>query len=200
MNELPSTVERFSILAFVAVLHIAVYWLLSSKVPMQISRQGAPLELMFLRPLSHEPVTPAAGNHSRRQPLKRPSAPAADGALSLVVPRGQENSSNPIDWNEELERAGDSGVLGDVSHAQRDFGFPHVPAAPEKPAEFGWDHVHTHRMEPVPGGGLLINLNDHCVLLVLPLPFLGCHIGSKPANGNLFDHMRDEPQLGPSVP
>jgi hypothetical protein len=198
MNELPSSAERFSILAFVAMLHIAVYWLLASKVPMRISGQGAPLELMFLARPSDEPVTPAAGNHNRSQPLKRSSAQAADDALSIVAPRGQQNDAKPIDWNAELERAAESGVLDGASHAQRDFGFPHPPAEPAKPTEFGWDHVHTHRVEPVPGGGLLINLNDHCVLLVLPLPFLGCHIGSKPANGDLFEHMRDEPQLGPS--
>jgi len=46
----------------------------------------------------------------------------------------------------------------------------------------------------VPGGGLAIHLNDHCVFLLFPLPFLGCGIGSKPANGDLFEHMRDEPR------
>jgi hypothetical protein len=41
---------------------------------------------------------------------------------------------------------------------------------------------------------LLINLNDHCVFVLLPLPFFGCGIGSKPANGDLFEHMRDDPR------
>jgi hypothetical protein len=131
-------------------------------------------------------------DHNRRQPLKRASAQAADEALSLA---------QPIDWNAELERAAKSGVLDGASHAQRDFRFPHPsPSAPAMPKEFGWDHAHTHRIEPLPGGGLLLNLNDHCALLLLPLPFFGCGIGSRPANRDLFDDMRDEPQLGPSIP
>jgi hypothetical protein len=195
VNDLPRTAQRVSILVFVAVLHAVAYWLLSWRVPAQISGQLPPLQLLMLAHRSSEPAAPAATDHNRRQPLKQSRAPVPDGALTLVAPPAQDIPAKPIDWNAELERAAENGLLDGASHAQRDFGFPHpAPSAPAKPAEFGWDRVHTHRIEAVPGGGLAIHLNDHCVFLLFPLPFLGCGIGSKPANGDLFEHMRDEPR------
>jgi hypothetical protein len=198
VTESPATAERVSILVVVAILHIAVYWLLSSTVPARMPGHQQPLQLLLIKSPSHESAAPTAGNRPRHQALKPRRAPAADDALTLMAP-DEQSSSAPIDWNAELDRAAKSASLGEPSQAQRDFGFPHAaPSAPAKPAEFGWDRIHAHRIEAVPGGGLAIHLNDHCVFLLLPLPFLGCSIGSKPANGELFDHMHDEPHIGPS--
>lgn len=194
VNDWPRTAQRVSILVFVAMLHTAVYWLLSWKAPAQLSGQSIPLQLMLLDRPSHEPIAPTAADHHRRPPVKQQrAAQVPDEALSLVAPPEQNSSAEPIDWNAELERAAANGLLDGSTQAQRDFGFPHpASSAPAKPAEFGWDRVHTHPIEAVPGGGLAIHLNDHCVFLLFPLPFLGCSIGSKPANGDLFEHMRDE--------
>ena len=45
---------------------------------------------------------------------------------------------------------------------------------------------------------MLININDHCALVIYGFIFPICQIGRIPANGHLFDHMRDrragEPQ------
>jgi hypothetical protein len=30
------------------------------------------------------------------------------------------------------------------------------------------------------------------VLLIFPLPLIGCGIGKRPANGDLFNHMREK--------
>jgi hypothetical protein len=46
-------------------------------------------------------------------------------------------------------------------------------------------------VESLPQGGLLVHVNDNCVLLLFPLPFVGCAIGKIKTNGNLFEHMRD---------
>ncbi len=74
-----------------------------------------------------------------------------------------------------------------------------MPAAPEKPPQFEWDYAATHRVEQVEGGGLLVHLNDQCVLVLFPLPFMGCGIGTKPANGDLFKNMNAPPRAQPGT-
>ena len=64
------------------------------------------------------------------------------------------------------------------------------PLYPGPKSTFGWDHVHTRRIEPIAGGGLLVWLTQRCavayyVLLVIP----GCAIGHLEANGGLFQDM-----------
>lgn len=60
--------------------------------------------------------------------------------------------------------------------------------------EFHWYHAGTHRVEPLEGGGTLINLNDNCVLVVIGvIPFPTCKLGRIRARGDLFEHMRDAP-------
>jgi hypothetical protein len=71
------------------------------------------------------------------------------------------------------------------------FGFPQRPAAVSPTPEFGWDYARTHRVEPLPGGGMLINLTDRCALVLYGILIPVCKIGSIPVNGHLFDHMRD---------
>ena len=46
-------------------------------------------------------------------------------------------------------------------------------------------------LEQNSGGGLLVNLNDNCVISFVPIPLFVCVPGKKPANGDLFKHMRD---------
>jgi hypothetical protein len=60
--------------------------------------------------------------------------------------------------------------------------------------EFGWDRSHTHRVESLEDGGLLIHLNDRCVLVLMPFPLPFCGIGKIQARGDLLERMHDEPQ------
>ena len=53
---------------------------------------------------------------------------------------------------------------------------------------FAWDYAATHRLVALPGGGLAVSLNDNCQLVVLPLPFIGCVLGKRPANGDLLEN------------
>lgn len=71
------------------------------------------------------------------------------------------------------------------------FGFPRQPAPAAAVPEFGWDPASTHRLEALPQGGMLLNLNDRCALVIYGLFFPVCKIGRIPVNGHLFDHMRD---------
>jgi hypothetical protein len=62
---------------------------------------------------------------------------------------------------------------------------------------FHWDHACTHRVEPLQGGGTLINLNDSCVIVIfVMMPVAACRLGHSPARGDLFEHMRDGPEFG----
>jgi hypothetical protein len=67
--------------------------------------------------------------------------------------------------------------------------------------QFGWSHAATHRVEEIPTGGLLINLNDRCFIAWVIFPFPLCKVGKMPARGDLFQHMKDPPALGePELP
>jgi hypothetical protein len=176
------------------MLHIAVFALLPMKIKVPALESASALQYVFITPpaletLSHpHPSAPALRSAIER----RQSGRNADDSLLLLTPREESRDGHPgVDWNAELERAGKDS-LPEPAPARRDFGFPHrSPPAAAMPPEFGWDYAATHRVESLPGGGLLINLNDRCVLLLAPLPFAMCGIGTQPANGELFEHMRD---------
>jgi hypothetical protein len=65
-----------------------------------------------------------------------------------------------------------------------------------KRPEFGLDYAATHRVEGIAEGGLLVHLNDNCVLVLFPLPLAGCVNGKRKANEDLFEHMHDGSQAG----
>jgi len=47
------------------------------------------------------------------------------------------------------------------------------------------------------GVGVVINLTDECRLVVISLvPLPTCDLEKTPARGDLFEHMRDTPELG----
>jgi hypothetical protein len=180
---------------FVAMLHIAVFALLPMNIKVPGLERASAFEYVFIAPpdsatAAHPhptfPASPSAIEH------RKPSLQAPD-SLSLVAPLDETRDDSPnVDWNAELQRAGKDHSLREPDPALRDFGFPHRPApAAAKSREFGWDYAATHRVESLPEGGLLINLNDRCVLLLAPLPFAFCGIGTKKANGDLFEHMQD---------
>jgi hypothetical protein len=138
-------------------------------------------------------------------PRKKPAA-LRDTQLVIPapVPPAADNPSAPIDWNAEAELAiKQHAELAmatppralDKHGAGADFNGGLGPDRERKP-EFAWDRTHTQRIEPIEGGGMLIRLSDHCVLVLFPLPFVGCGIGKIPVRGDLFDHMHDEPPAG----
>ena len=112
----------------------------------------------------------------------------------------------PIDWNAEADRAvTQQAQLAmaappralDKHGAGADFNGGLGPDR-ERKSDFPWDHSHTHRIEGIEGGGILIHINEHCVLVFFPLPFGGCGIGKIPVRGDLFEHMHDAPALDAS--
>ena len=60
-----------------------------------------------------------------------------------------------------------------------------------RPPPFRWYGPRVKRFEPTPGG-LLIHVNERCVVLVSPLALVpGCQIGEIPIHGDLFDGMHE---------
>jgi hypothetical protein len=182
-------------IAVILVLHLTVVWLLLS-ASRAVSRrtESQSLEIVFIArpPVSFE------SNFTGRA-LESPTPRRRDAAIPLpmpqplAVPREDENNAiqPPTDWAGEMSRAARDAASEGLTQKPRDFGFPHPSATPTKPPEFGWDYVATHRVESIPEGGLLLHLNENCVLVLFPLPFVGCGIGKKKANGDLFEHMQD---------
>ena len=164
--------------------------------------RAAPLELLFLvnktivRPsISDKPSTviPAPSLKLRSRSKSEPD--------STTMPPGDNAIAPPIDWAGELAKVGKSGVPSENSQG-RDFGFPNTSnESAIKAPEFGWSHAQTHRVEAASGGGIVIHLNDNCVIVLLPVPIAGCKLGKHDPNGQLFEHMHDPPpadNLNPS--
>jgi hypothetical protein len=183
--------QVFSIAAAVLALHAALCWLLLRGArAVRIPRGSQTLEIVLLAPPppppARRPVRERAGRPPSKSTTASPFAPAAPAA-----PESEPDGAiHPrIDWDAELARAAEAAAAEAARPKAKDFGFPAAEAPSAKRPQFGWDYAATHRVEPIEGGGLLVNLNDNCVMVFLPLPFVFCKPGHKPANGELFRHM-----------
>ena len=205
MEDRHSRKRQLAVATIVAILHGVAYWLLVSMTPpITIPATSANLELVFIPP----PSTLSGGARNlgeesgrlRRGPHR--SAPNASAERSESAPdHDQDNAIHPpADWADELSRAARDTVSASAAPQPRDFGFPHpIAPSPPKPPGFGWSHARTHRVESIPGGGLLVNINDRCILVLQPLPMFFCAAGKKEPNGELFKYMRDPAQAADGI-
>jgi hypothetical protein len=108
--------------------------------------------------------------------------------------KDEDNAIHPApDWTEELKLAAKDALANDLAQKRHESDFAHTfPSLPKKAPQFAWDYAATHRIEAIPEGGMLVHLSDNCVLILFPLPFVGCGIGKRPANGDLFEHRHDQ--------
>lgn len=177
-------------------VHLAVVWLLMSSHQFLMKTRSESLQLVWiLRPPTSEIAEP------RKMPQSAAKTPpqrrGADTSASPTVIPGTNEENNAIhptpDWNAELKQAAKNALANELAKKKHDTDFAHVfPTQPQKPEQFAWDYAATHRVESLPQGGLLINLSDNCVLLLFPLPLVGCGIGKRPANSDLFKHMHNQ--------
>jgi hypothetical protein len=190
---------RFLLAAMaVAGLHAVIVWMLLTR--MGVLRQPPVprgLELFWLPPPTRPPETvtnavpPAPSSRIPQVSMPSPAVPDVPPGIALppevAEPTPEENNAihPPIDWDGELSRAAKNAVSAQADKHYREFDFPRPPPALEKPAEFAW----YHRVESQ-GGVLLVHLGNNCALVFFPLPFVGCSIGHKPANGDLFKGMK----------
>ena len=187
-------------------IHVGLGWLLLI-ASRSVQTTFPSLELMLLPPgrPSADPVMfeRSAARRNRDRRSRGEAAGVVPGGLTQPVTAALENTepattpSPSVNWDYELARAAREAILPNPPDGPRIFGFPRRAAgAPVKAEEFGWYSARTHRVESLPTGGLLIHLNDECVLVLTPLPLALCGIGKKAANGDLFKHLRDLPQAG----
>jgi hypothetical protein len=192
--------QRTTVLLLVIGLHVAVVWLLLSTTLRVPARAGSrSLQWLMLVPVTvpREPRTTAPDARTvRRGPEQRPPPAREPGPAMIENAPANEAIAAPIDWNAELNRAVANAAAAAAAPPPRDFGFPRPAEGVRKGTEFAWSRAHTHRIEGLEGGGLLIHLNDRCVLLLFPLPFVGCGIGKIPVNGTLFEHLHDPAHAG----
>jgi hypothetical protein len=205
---------------FVAILavHGALLALFPAMRGPSISIETAewPTVAVFL-PLN-EPALPTqpskpdtAGSPTRRS---APSAPvAAPSATSPQVTVPREPTPQAIttpaapDWRQEARIAANDVMEGEERRrrnpsplAPHDFSsVPHGAVDVTKP-QFRWSHAATHRLESLPEGGFLVNINDRCVIAVYGIPMLFCRIGKIPTHSDLFEHMADPPAPQPTIP
>jgi hypothetical protein len=174
--------------------HLTVVWLILATSRVYSRRtESQGLEIVFL---ARPPISSGSNSATRVLENAIPRRRAAASPLPMPQVAPQEDESNaihpPTDWASELSRAARDAASDESTQKQRDFGFPHPSSGPSaKAPEFGWDYAATHRVESIPGGGLLLHVNDNCVLVLIPLPFFACGIGKREANGDLFEHMHD---------
>jgi hypothetical protein len=175
--------------------HLIVVWFLVSSPQLLVKTKSESLQLVWIqRPAlsesSPERVTTTRGLQNM------PPAHRVDRSSALPpmtpLPKEKDNATHPApDWAEELKLAAEHAVANELAQKRHEKDFAHAfPAPPTKLPQFAWDYAATHRVEAIPGGGMLVHLGDNCVL-ILPLPFIACGIGKRPANGDLFGHRGD---------
>jgi hypothetical protein len=191
-----------AVLLLVVAIHAALLLVASHRVTRVDMRSEEPLTFLALPDHAQVP-TPASS--AAALPRKKQLAPRDTQLVTIPTPAQPSAADKPpvpIDWNgeselaikqqAELARATPPRAL-DKHGAGADFNGGLGPDRGGKP-EFGWDRSHTHRVESLEGGVLLIHLNDRCVVVLMPFPLPFCGIGKIPVRGDLLDHMHDEPQ------
>jgi hypothetical protein len=194
-------VLKGAVLLLVVSLHASLLLLIASRWVTRVRMRGEE-SLVFLalpesvRPPTHSDSAPAAAH-------KKP--PTSHDLITVPMPAQPSAAANPpatIDWNAEADLAIKQQALLalatppralDKHGAGADLNGGLGPDRGDKP-EFGWDHSHTHRVESLEGGGMLIHINDRCIVVLMPFPLPFCGIGKIPARGDLLDHMHDAPQ------
>lgn len=193
--------RRVTAATLAAALQGVFYWLILHEVVAPTALPDAtPLEVTILQTVRRlEPATQPRRRRRPRQLLRRREGPRPDTvAQPITLPRSIERARHPpIDWSRALQGEARAQELRTPAHRLVFGSLRRSAPAPAAP-EFGWDHASTHRLELLPQGGMLLNINDRCAIVIYGLIFPVCRIGRIPANGHLFDHMRDrrpgEPQ------
>jgi hypothetical protein len=182
------------VLSVVVGTHLAVVWVLTSFSQRLVKTQSGSLQLVWI-PRPARPMTVPERETTTQRPKGGPPSHRADhtpAVRSIAAPPVEENNAIQPDWTHELQIEAKNSLANELAKKRHEFDFAHAyPAAPKKPPQFAWNYAATHRVESLPQGGMLIHLGNYCVLLLLPLPMIGCAIGKPSATGDLFEHMHN---------
>jgi hypothetical protein len=182
-------------LSTVLGVHLIVVWLLVSSAQLPIKTKSGSLQLVWITRPALSDTIPERGTRTEKATNIPPRRVDRTPKLPSIAP-GSDEEDNAIhsgpDWTEELKQAAKHALATELAQQRHELDFAHAfPAQPKKSYQFAWDYAATHRIEAIPEGGMLVHLNDYCVLIIFPLPFIGCGIGKLPANGDLFEHRHD---------
>jgi len=184
-------------LSMVLGVHLIVVWLLVSSAQLSLKRKSESLQLVWITQPALSETAPEGETTTQKTRKTLPPHNRVDRApaVSFVAPPStdQDHAIHPApDWTEELHIVAKDAIAKELAQKRHELDFAHAfPTQPRKPPQFAWNYAATHRIEAIPEGGMLVHLNDNCVLIIFPLPFIGCGIGKRPANGDLFEHRHD---------
>ena len=188
--------RRVTAAAIAAALQGVFYWLILHEAIEPTALQSPTALQVTICEAARRPrpaMSPRQRPHpeSARRLIRSREAPSPPAARPITLPPVATPAPAPaIDWQQAMQRA----VQAQDSSpppARLEFGFPRRPAPSPTAPQFGWDYASTHRVQQLPEGGLLINLNDRCAVVLYVLPIPVCRIGHIPVDGGLFDHLHD---------
>src|ERR1700722_11361009 len=169
-----------------------------SSVP-ELSENGFATSVFFLEdeaqrhsaPVMKVPARSPFAPNSTASKSKRPLPPATS------VLSDQENTAPvTIDWAQEAQRAAADQAAQQIA-AEAEARHRAGPAPPAR-QPFRWDYAHTHRVESLPGGGLMVNLSDRCsIVFRFPMLLGACKIGRIESRSDLFAQMHDDSSTHP---
>jgi hypothetical protein len=205
---------RAAVLLIVLALHVALIFLfpvLRTSVPRSRDRQAASIEFFLPLPEASYPpeVTPPEPKPGLTGPKGVRRAPrVVESSRATPLPERQPDSKAvtpaPPDWRDELQIAANNELEREARQRQQpsplaphDFSGVKPGSTDDSRHEFGWSHAATHRVEGLPGGGWLVNINDNCAIAIVLMIMPVCKIGKIPARGDLFDKMKDAPETRP---
>lgn len=187
--------RRITAAAMAAVLQAVFYWLIARQAIEPAVLQSPTALRVTIFEAARRP-RPAAAPRKRpptgrpRRPTPGREAPSPPVARPIALPPAAAPARASIDWQQAMRREVHS--LDFTRRGRKvEFGFPRRREPTQAAPQFGWDYARTHRVQQLPEGGLLINLNDRCAVVLYVLPIPVCRIGHIAVDGGLFDHLRD---------
>ena len=196
---------RLVILMAVVLAHVGlvVLWPGARTTRAALSTTGHSSTLVFLTRSDSAPPDEAV--HLREKEVVRPTEPAANppDKAADVTEAASKSITQPTDWARAAQVAIDEQLKSDERARRKDEVFSRrdrggagqSDQSVPKP-QFGWARWHTERVQTLEQGGILIHLNERCVLVISVLAMPMCGLGKIQARGDLFDHMNDPPEPG----
>jgi hypothetical protein len=185
--------QRPLLFALALLIHAGLFQLLVSQRPENPQTPERSTALALLpetknRAQAPPPIAPLAPEQLPAAPLPTTTSP------HLIAPSEREGIHEPpgVDW----QRQGEEVARKHALESQTPPDHKNDGGPPQPKPEFGWDRSRAHRVEPLEGGGVLVRISDRCAIVITLIAMPVCQIGTKPARGDLFEHMGDAPTLG----
>lgn len=177
-----------------------VYFVSSARAP---ARQGGRAQVEASPSSRVSAIAPRV--RSRREPTlaARPRERSAPRSAAPGSARSHETAPSrhaPIDWEREGDQAAQRELAAEDAARRRASMPTHLDGVsagivsalrppPPLPPKFAWAPP---RVEVVNGMGILVRLNDHCIVVITVMLLGGCTFGKIEPRGDLFAHMHDD--------